>query len=92
MGEFKMRYLTNTDRGDDVRFHVEVAALRSGQNVKYIDAPMPPSQYEYNTYYYHAVNSGRLNHLASIVSYENTFDHSAFWEEYRKLEDDEQIK
>jgi hypothetical protein len=88
MGEFKMHYLTNTDRGDDVRFRVEVAALRSGQNVKYIDAPMPPKQSEYETYYWRAVTSGALNHFASIVGYEDKFDYSAFWEEYRKLEND----
>ena len=83
-----MHYLSNVDRDDLTQFKVYVAALRSGQNVKYIDAPMPPRRFSVgNSYYYCEYVSGNLNHLGSIVGFEKYKDYSEFWSEWRKLGD-----
>jgi hypothetical protein len=78
-------YLSNIDRDDKYQHIVYVAALRSGQNVKYIDAPMPPDGYADGTYYQRNYVAGNFNNLGCIVGFEDYKDYSNFWAEYRKL-------
>lgn len=80
-----MRGLTNLERSDENAFRTYVAALRSGQNVRYIDAPMPPETWERGSFCGRAYYTGGNNHLASIVGFEPIFDYSAFWQEWRNL-------
>jgi hypothetical protein len=85
-----VKYLTNIDPNyegrthDDLAFQVYVAALRSGQNVKYLTCPMPP-RHDYEDYGRN-VKSGNFNHFGCVVGFEEYGDYSDFWEEYRKLE------
>ena len=87
------QYLTNHDpvttflSHDNMAFMVYVAALRSGQNVKYLTCPMPP-EYDYGDdgYYSQNVKSGEFNHFGCIVGIDNEFDYSKFWREMDKLE------
>lgn len=81
-----MHYLSNVDRDDLTQFKVYVAALRSGQNVKYVDAPMPPKAYSDGSCYHRSYVSGNLNDLGCIVGFEKYHDYSEFWSEWWKLE------
>ncbi len=93
-----MQYLTNHDpKGysllkiadvshDVMAFRVYVAALRSGQNVKYLTCPMPALHDECDSYYCNNVASGAFNHFGCIVGIDNEFDYSQFWREMDKLE------
>lgn len=79
-----MRQFTNIERSEAKAFQVYVAALRSGLNVKYIDAPMPPDgDWGYGA----KVSIGHYNYYASLANYSGQYDLSAFWREMDKLED-----
>lgn len=92
------QYLTNHDPNckyfgpaedhDTMAFKVYVAALRSGQNVKYLTCPMPAKHnYDDWGYYTNSVSSGRFNHFGCIVGIDNEGDYSKFWREMDKLND-----
>lgn len=77
-----MRQFTNIERSDIISFKVYVAALRSGLNVKYIDAPIPPDG---DWWYDEQVLTGKMNNLASLANLSGQNDLSKFWREFRKL-------
>lgn len=63
---------------DTLSFMVHVAALRSGQNVKYLTCAMPD-------HWTHM--EPNCNHYGCIVGFEKERNYSAFWREYEKLEE-----
>lgn len=77
------QYLTNLERTEENQHRASVASLRSGQDVKYIDAPMPPDSYD--PWYDLNFKSGDLNHLGSLWAVNNEGDYSTFWKEWRRL-------
>lgn len=78
-----MSQFTNIERSEAKAFQVYVAALRSGLNIKYIDAPMPPDgDWGYDA----KVLRGDYNYLASLANYSGQRDLSAFWREMNKLD------
>lgn len=93
-----MQYLTNHDPSgypalnmaaidhDTMAFMVYVAAIRSGQNVKYLNCPMPYT--DGDIYYHRAVCLGAFNHFGCIVGIDDEGDYSRFWREYEKLENE----
>lgn len=80
------QYLSNTDRTEKTQHRVYVASLRSGQNVLYIDAPMPPRDDDpADGYYARSFHSGNLNDMGSLLAVGGEYDYSAFWDEWSKL-------
>lgn len=80
------RYLSNTDRAEETQHRVYVASIRSGQDVRYIDAPMPPRDDDLaDGYYARSFHSGNLNDMGSLWAVGGEADYSAFWDEWQKL-------
>lgn len=80
-----MIYLTNVDASENTKVMVEKAAKASGQDVRYIEHPMPPHAWDADSYYIRHYKNGKFNNLHSICGFEKEFDYSKFWAEYRKL-------
>lgn len=71
-------YLSNIDRSEAER--VRKAAEISGQNVSYLDEPMPG-----DTGIYGRQRPGLVGRLGCIVGHEDVFNYSAFWAAWRSL-------
>lgn len=80
-------HLTNIEKSDQVAEWVVEAARISGQDVRYVDEPMPVDADSMDgSDYYAAHRQGMIQTHGCIVGHEDVRDYSLFWAAYDKLE------
>jgi hypothetical protein len=80
-------YLTNIEKSLEVARRVQIAAQMSGQNVTYVEGPMPDDADSMDgSSFYARHRYTMVGTHDCIAGHEEVRDYSAFWDVYDRLE------